>query len=532
MAEVFKIIDLFAGPGGLGEGFSSFSHDGKLPFKIAISIEKEESAHRTLLLRSLFRQFSDTDVPEAYYAFLRGELGRKPEDQLYQMKEMADGVLQARQEAQRLTLGQDDPRVIYARIREKIGSGECILIGGPPCQAYSVVGRSRNFGEKTKKYKPHEDHRNFLYLEYLKVISKFQPAVFVMENVKGMLSAKIDGHSIFESILSDLVDPFRATGVRPDKGRTKHKYRLLSLCEGESDTTLFSEIDESVTPKDFVVRMENYGIPQARHRVIIIGVRDDFCIQNGEEHLLERSVNKLSVGEVIGDLPKIRSRLSKGNDTVQNWRSSICDFEAILSTKLKNNALVPPKVVDKLQSTIRGFGEGPETVGADQGLRMQSQGGMPKLASKWFKDTRMGNFVCNHESRGHITSDLHRYLYYSAFANSTGVSPNAHNLPKPLWPAHRNFGSGKFADRFRVQIHGLPATTVTSHISKDGHYFIHFDPLQCRSLTVREAARLQTFPDNYFFVGNRTQQYVQAGNAVPPLFAAKIAEKVFAILSS
>jgi DNA (cytosine-5)-methyltransferase 1 len=160
---------------------------------------------------------------------------------------------------------------------------------------------------------------------------------------------------------------------------------------------------------------------------------------------------------------------------------------------------------------------------------------VPTHAPAWYRDERLAG-ICHHDTRGHLETDLHRYLFVSAFGQVHGRSPRLKDFPADLLPDHENakraaeFG-GTFSDRFRVQLATKPSTTITSHIAKDGHYYIHPDPAQCRSLTLREAARLQTFPDNYFFCGPRTMGYGQVGNAVPPLLARSIAAALWAFLS-
>lgn len=158
---------------------------------------------------------------------------------------------------------------------------------------------------------------------------------------------------------------------------------------------------------------------------------------------------------------------------------------------------------------------------------------IPKVLREWYLDKRLGG-VCNHSARGHMLSDLHRYLFVSCFGKLYGRSPELRDFPKRLLPDHENVEDALegsfFSNRFRVQLYNKPSSTVTSHISKDGHYYIHPDPAQCRSLTVREAARLQTFPDNYYFEGARTFQYQQVGNAVPPYLAHQIAGIVYKLL--
>ncbi len=507
MKRPIKIIDLFSGPGGLGEGFSALKDKGNPAFKIATSIEKEKSAHSTLKLRAFYRQFGN-NVPKEYFEFMKGNLGTKPEDQLYPLFEKEH--LAASEEALCLTLGEDN-REIYSKIRHSIGQDECILIGGPPCQAYSLAGRSRNMG--IKDYDAKEDHRNFLYLEYLKVIARFQPKLFVMENVKGMLSAKVDGKPIFDSIYRDLKSPCKASSTSPESGRKKHNYKLFSLVTPNSD-----EEDLDRDPREFIIRAENYSIPQKRHRVILLGIREDLAHKWDDKMLLDDGEAKVSVNDVLNGLPELRSGLSKVKQhTEKDWVSAVSSIKkdvipALLKSKEKKHKIVAAEIKKKIETGVDNLND-------------------------WFHEPELKGYISNHETRGHIEKDLNRYLFCSAWAACAEregwevKTPKSNDYIDELVPNHANFKSGKFADRFRVQASSIPATTITSHISKDGHYFIHPDPKQCRSLTVREAARIQTFPDNYFFVGNRTEQYVQVGNAVPPFLANTIARKIIDLMN-
>lgn len=497
------IIDLFAGPGGLGEGFSVLRNaDGRSIFKIKLSIEKDPIAHRTLELRAFYRQFPDKAPPE-YYDYLAGKISR---DALFASHPVE--ARHANNEAWNATLGVTPPAEIDARIKTALdGRGDWLLIGGPPCQAYSLVGRSKMIGEKGRK-EYEADHRHFLYKEYLRIIADFRPAVFVMENVKGLLSATINGESTISKILADLQHPVAA--IHGVCGReAKVTYRLLSLSVPPSG--LFGDYN----PADYIVQAEKYGVPQCRHRLIIVGIAER--VKRLPSLLTELPV--ATVDDAIGDLPPLRSGVSKEPDSAPLWH------EAVRSIR-QASWLGAPQVDDAVRRQIKGqLSEVPSDLVRGDDMAKPSRKTL-RLHPDWFRpDGYTG--VGNHATRSHIRADLHRYFFLAAFAHVHGRSPLLEEFPKALLPKHKNVAAAlkatKFNDRFRVQVANRPATTVVSHISKDGHYFIHPDPTQCRSLTVREAARLQTFPDNYFFEGPRTQQYHQVGNAVPPYLAHQVA---------
>ena len=508
--KTIPVIDLFAGPGGLSEGFSSIeTGDGNRRFDVRISIEKDPMAHRTLLLRALFRAFPKGQAPDCYYDYVQGSITR---DELFDNPVVKDALALARSEAKLAELGTTASSTTDGWIEKALEDvTDWALIGGPPCQAYSLAGRSRMRGVADFA----EDKRHFLYKEYLRIIKKFKPAVFVMENVKGMLTSQHGGTLIFERIIADL--------RQPDHDLS---YRIQSLVvEGED-----------LDPHDFVIQSEDYGIPQRRHRVILFGIRSDVAEDvpaletEPKRFKLKVAAAKVGVLTAITGLPRVRSRVSRQDDSPEQWlavlKKSISQLKLWRDPKRMNIELAMAVALNRA-ALLRSHGSMFIRHTVDYGTKM------PSYLSEWYADAKLDG-VLQHESRSHMASDLHRYLFASCYAALEKVSPRIHECPPKLLPDHKNVGEvdTPFLDRFRVQLGDQPSTTVVSHISKDGHYYIHPDASQCRSLTAREAARLQTFPDNYFFEGGRTQQFHQIGNAVPPLLARQIAEVVSDFLSA
>jgi DNA (cytosine-5)-methyltransferase 1 len=492
------VIDLFAGPGGLGEGFSAHvDSDGSHPFEIVLSAEKDPFAQKTLELRTFLRAFRRRGGhPKEYSEFLRGGLTREVLFAAHPQQ-----AKQAIEHARPFELGEVNRKELESRLDAlALDRDRCIVIGGPPCQAYSIAGRSRN-GAKAD-WSLERDHRSHLYREYLHTLAHVQPIAFVMENVKGLLSARLDGESLFHRILGDLSDPVKALGGRGQRRR----YRIVPV----SDTGMplspgLFPVETMLTPSSFVVRAEQHGIPQARHRVILVGICETLPVE-GSLKLPRRKTR--TVRHAIEGMPPLRSALSGSPDRREEWLQVLRE-----SRKSRWWGDIDSEVAARIIVAIEQAGE----QALDRDACFVRAG------------TRLRACV-NHQSRSHMREDLHRYLFASAWADVHKVSPMLRHFPTGLLPAHANVdqavSSGHFGDRFRVQVWGEPSTTVVSHISKDGHYYIHPDPAQCRSLTVREAARLQTFPDDYWFCGPRTAQYHQVGNAVPVELAGMIASMV------
>lgn len=490
--QPIPVIDLFAGPGGLGEGFSSVrDKDGNPVFRIIMSVEMERTAHDTLRLRAFARRIMNEDgtLPRPYLDFLEepseSNLESLRTEYPKEWKAANDEAIQGE-----LKDGHDE-FVDMALERLEGWHGPVVLIGGPPCQAYSLVGRARRTHAKEKL---ENDVKQTLYKCYLRFIEKIRPTAFVMENVKGLLSARNFGEGVFGHISSDM----KELG-----------YDLHSFSVGDPES-----------PHDFLVPADKYGIPQARQRVILFGTR------TGESSSTPQTLQPkpaVTVGQTLGCMPRLRSGFSSRVHSDLDWREYVVGAAKRLLATDEGAA-----IADCLEPIARG-----EEMSLPQTADSIGRETDVNPLTDWYRH-HLGDsdILTEHVARNHMASDLDRYLFCSAYAEHYGKCAKLYDFPKTLLPNHKNaVGAADghevvFPDRFHVQLANHPSTTVTSHISKDGHYYIHPDPTQCRSLTVREAARLQTFPDDYFFMGKRTDQYRQVGNAVPPLLAFQIAQIV------
>lgn len=391
----YTFIDLFAGCGGLSEGFY------RKRFEALAHVEIDKYACETLRRRMMYYGYADAD------------------------KKVIEHDITA-----------DD---IIDRINEAIGKKQVdIIIGGPPCQAYSTAGRVRDSKGMEK------DPRNFLFESYVKILEYYQPKFFVFENVTGLFTAKVNGESIFKKVLNALGKMYE---VLDDPGILLHN-------------------------------SADFGVPQIRKRVIIMGVRRD--IDQVSVRDLYNSVIKthwspdtpegerrgrskyITVEQAIGDLPAVEP----GNDASMEAFNYPC-----------NNSFLK---------------------------RIGKPGVHPLM---------------DHIARNHNSVDRERFTYMIRNHWTFG------QLRRTM-PQYEHEHARVFDNSYVVQWWDLPSKTIIAHIHKDGFQFIHPDEAQARTLTVREAARIQSFPDDFEFAGSRGEKYKQIGNAVPPLFAEALAKAI------
>lgn len=411
MTSSLKYIDLFAGAGGLSEGFI---REG---FEAVGHVEMDKDACDTLKTRLAYHYLSQNNNLTIYKAYLKNEIAR---DKLwsYLPKSVNETVINKEITSETISsIFHDIDNLLNG---EKVD----LIIGGPPCQAYSLVGRSRDPNRMKG------DKRNFLFRYYAEFLKKYNPKYFVFENVLGLLTA----------------------------GNSRYLNEMIQL---------FESIGYSVAVPT-VLNADEYGVLQKRRRVIIMGRR-------GEKKFMFPELNKIDnkwkiKKDLLYDLPY----LNPGDESnIANYTRPINEY--LNKTGIRNGI----------------------------------------------------DIVTQHITRNHNKRDLEIYSIAIAKWVNKKERLKYYDLPARL-QTHNNIEV--FPDRFKVVDPDGHSHTVVAHISKDGHYYIYPDLKQVRSISVREAARIQSFPDNYYFEGGRTAAFKQIGNAVPPLMAKAIAMKISELL--
>jgi len=406
------VVDLFAGAGGLSEGFQ------RQRFRGLAHVEMDKYACQTLLTRHIYWELSRNGQKKLYYDYLKNKLSY---NDYINLSQTANPVINE-------AIGKDSLEKIIDLINQKIKLSDTsnidVFVGGPPCQAYSLVGRARDpYGMKN-------DRRNLLYKFYVELLKEFKPKLFIFENVPGILSAGDGG------LWKDIQKYFKKAGYIIE-------HELLNAA-------------------DFMV-------PQSRKRVILIGWQKKMNLSYPK---FEKQTHNYQIKEIFSDLPPM-----KPGEKIEVGKHKVSSTNYLKKAKIRTNGC------PLIQHITRPVNENDKEI-----YRITIE--------KWKKEKQR--------------------LRYS-------------DLPKKL-KTHKNQKS--FSDRFKVVADNLPTChTLVAHISKDGHYYIHPDKKQLRSISVREAARIQSFPDDFKFEGPRTAQFAQIGNAVPPLMAECIAKKIKEMLS-
>ena len=403
-----NFIDLFAGAGGLSEGFMQAG------FNPIAHVEMNAFAAQTLVTRSAYYYLKENNQLHVYYQYIRGDLTQKEFLEKIPSSIKQSVICEMMSDASLPYIFNTIEEIMKLRNIQTVD----VVIGGPPCQAYSLVGRAQS----SRMSRPmSEDPRNELYKLFARFLKRYQPKMFVFENVMGISSA--NKGATFKNL-------------------TKYLRRVGYEIEYHEQNA-----------KDF-------GVLQNRRRMIIVGWL------KGSGMFYPNFLGKkttFTVNELLSDLPKLKPGLGASEYRTKKWSKYVLET----------------------------------------GIRTRD------------------DVLTLHKSRQNNERDIEIYKRAIKLWNAGHKRLNYNDLPEEL-KTHKNRKS--FVDRFKV-VEGDESCchTVLAHLSKDGHYFIHPDIEQHRSITVREAARIQSFPDSYFFEGPRSAQFVQVGNAVPPLMAKGIA---------
>ncbi len=415
----YYFIDLFAGAGGLSEGFIQAGFDA------VAHVEMNRFAADTLTTRTAYHLLKRNNQSSIYYNYLRGI---KPKEAFYNLipESVKKTIICKTMSNETLP---DIFRTIDGIMTIRGIQKPDVIVGGPPCQAYSLVGRAQSSHMKTPMK---DDPRNDLYKLYARFLQHYRPKLFVFENVPGIESA--NGGTTWMKVK----DTLRDAG-----------YEIVAHEQNAKD----------------------FGVLQSRRRIIIVGWLKNSGLAYPE---FEKVESNAIVNDLLADLPKLH----------------------------------PGEKSDKYAAPYDA----------------ESWPGRNCIREK-------DDVLTQHAARSNTPQDIEIYKHTIALWNHPDGHKrlNYNDLPDEL-KTHNNRSS--FVDRFKVVEGDEPyCHTILAHLSKDGHYFIHPDILQARSITVREAARIQSFPDSYFFEGPRTAQFIQVGNAVPPMMAKKIAEGILKQLS-